>query len=419
MTRTARRIFLCVVAGLMSGFLVAFLMNRHLARDERRPQELDALADWVADHPADWLAVSLIADQALDANVPRRFELWRASYAHASRLSPLRPNPAAAFTRSGLFHWYELGPADREAVLRAAAPLLRDPDTFHRMYRPLWELTRDLAWLRRNAPDDERALLVLREIAVTNGRFEDYRALRGALERKRLELFQAQRATLSPPELMHLLPQRITKAHEPLVRGVLEELERRPLDASNAAGTGGIAEELIAFALRHGIRPLEGLEAIIETPTIRPSVRARLAIALGRDRQAAFIELSSATQNAEWARYFLERAAFEEARGDRRLAAFYRGRAALDEPAQWTGLCGGNEVCRTATRVADRPLTIAVQNTQSDEVPPYVEIYDDDALVAEGAVEESRSFIAGPGRIEIHLVNPLTRNRFQRRVRLS
>lgn len=419
MSRTARRLYLGFTAVLMAAVLVAFVLNRDIARDERRPDDFDALARWVADHPADWLAVSLIADRSLDAGVPRRLELWRASYAHASRLAPLRPNPAAAFTRGGLFHWYELGAEDRAAVLRAAAPLLRDPATFARMHRPLWELTRDLAYLRRHAPDSERALLALRDIAVTNGRFDDYRELRAALVRRRLRTFEEKRAALTPPELIALLPRRITSAYDPLVRRVLEELQRRPLDAASAARARSGAEELIAYALRHRIRPLDGLEAIIETPSIRAPIRARLAIALGRDGQAAAIELASATGGGDWTPYFLERAAFEAARGDAATAALYRRRATGTEPAQWSGTCGRNEVCRTATRVVDAPLALTVQNAQSDEVPPYVELYVDDMLVAEGPVEESRRFTVSPGRVELRVVNPWTRNRFQRRVRLS
>ena len=176
MTPRARRINLAVTAVLMTAFLVTFLTGD--TRDPVRPADLGGLANWMAEHPADYLAASMIADQALDSEVPKRFELWRAAYAHATRLAPMRPNPAAAFTRGGLFHWYELGPSDRAAVLKAAAPLLRDESTFGRMHRPLWELTGDFAYLRRNAPDSERALVALRDIAVTNGRFDDYREVR-------------------------------------------------------------------------------------------------------------------------------------------------------------------------------------------------------------------------------------------------
>lgn len=416
MTRTARRIYLSFVAALMASFLIAFLATDEAG--EARPEEIPGLARWMSDHPADWLAVSLLADRALDSELPRRVELWRAAYAHGARLAPLRPNPAAAFARGGLFHWYELGGGDRQAVLRAAAPLLRDPMFFSRMHRPLWQLTGDFAYLRRHAPDTEQALVALRDLAVTHGRFGDYRELRAALARQRLQMFERQRKTLTPPAMIALLPPRITKDYEPLVRGVLEELQRRPLDAINAPATRARADELIAYALRHDLGPLDGLEALIETPSIRAVTRARLAVALGRDRQASAIELAGATRAAEWAPYFLERAAFEESRGDRALAALYRRRA-VHESAEWTGLCGRAEVCSSATRIAVAPMSLTVENAQSDEVPPYVELYVDDALVAEGPVEDSRRFSAGKGRVELRLANPWTRNRFQRRVRLS
>src|SRR5687768_17362537 len=127
MTRTSRQILLGVTTGLTLALLIVFLAKPAIARDADRPREIGALARWLADHPADWLAASLIADRALDATTPRRSELWRAAYAHALRLAPHRPNPGAAFVRGGLFHWYELSAADRKEVLRVAAPMLRDP----------------------------------------------------------------------------------------------------------------------------------------------------------------------------------------------------------------------------------------------------------------------------------------------------
>ncbi|HYR29196.1 MAG TPA: hypothetical protein VEU30_12070, partial [Thermoanaerobaculia bacterium] len=74
----------------------------------------------------------------------------------------------------------------------------------------------------------------------------------------------------------------------------------------------------------------------------------------------------------------------------------------------------------TATLVG--PIALTIENVQSDEVPPYVEIDVDDALVHEGAVENARQFTLADGgrhRVEVRLANPRTRNRDQRRVRLS
>lgn len=365
MTPRLRRLLLGITAAMMLAFLIAWLANPAVARDVNRPQELDQLAAYLADHPADWLAASAISDQALDSTLPRRHELWRAAYAHAARLAPRRPNAAAAFARAGLFHWYELGPADRARVLETTAPLLGDPMNFARMHRPLWELTGDFAYLRKHAPRDERALHALRELAAMHGRFGEYRELRAELTETRFAKFNAERSTRSPAELMSLVPQRPTKADETLIRGVIEELRRRPLAAERESIPRGKVHELIAFALRHGIG-IDGLEAL--TGDDLPMPRA-------------------------------------------------------DVPGKWEGLCSGEEICRFASATLTGPAAITIQNAQSDEVAPYVEIYVDDALVAEGEVVDSRRFevLRGttPHRVEVRLVNPWTRNRIQRRVRLS
>lgn len=292
MTRTARRLILVTTAFVSAALLALFLVNDDLARDEVMPNDVAGLARWMNEHPADSRAASALSALALDADVPRRFDLWRGAYAHASRLAPQRPAATTAFVRGGLLHWYELAPADRKLVLDKAAPMLRDLPTFTAMYRPLWELTHDFAYLRRNAPDHEKALTWLRGIAVTNGLFDEYRELRAR----------------TPP-----LPE----------------------------------------------------------PEVTPS-----AI-----------------------------------------------------PGQWTVDCGRMEICRSAaarvaTHRAGETINIVLQNAQSDQVPPYVEIYLGGVRVAEGEVVDQRRFTvavpaAGLHRIDVRLVNPWTRNAIQRRVRLS
>lgn len=421
MTLTTRQVLLSINLAVCGVFLIAFLMNGEVARDPIRPEDLEGVARWMTDHPADWLAASALTDQALDATIPRRFELWRAAYANALYLAPYRTNARAAFVRAGLFHWYELGPDDRKRVLGVTAPLLRDRQTFLRLHKPLWELTGDFDYLRRNAPDDERSLVWLRDIAAANGRFDDYRQLRAAIDEERLETFEERKAALTPPQVLAMLPVTLTKSDEPLVRRVFEELNRRPIGAGDAASVRRV-DELVAFAIRHNIGPLHGLEELIEAPSIPAVTRARLAIALGRDRQASTIELAAARLSPEWGEYHRERAAFEEARGDKALAAMHRRHADLagvEDRSAWRGLCGKHELCQSASAVVDKPRTLAVQNAQSDEVPPYVEIYVDDARIAEGPVDDLRQFALPRGRVEIRLINPWTRNRFQRRVRLS
>jgi hypothetical protein len=155
--------------------------------------------------------------------------------------------------------------------------------------------------------------------------------------------------------------------------------------------------------------------------------RARLALALG-DRDAAMrVELTTAIVNAaEWIPYLLERAAFEERNGQPALAARYRLRATVaDGPAAnvWTNTCGAAELCSTVFRIHDGPLQFRASVAQSDEIPPYLEVYLDDVLVMEGEVRDEKTFAVdaapGPHRTEVRLVNRTMRNGTQRRVRLS
>jgi hypothetical protein len=89
---------------------------------------------------------------------------------------------------------------------------------------------------------------------------------------------------------------------------------------------------------------------------------------------------------------------------------------------EWTGLCATDEICASAFTTHTTPLRVTLSVAQSDEVPPYVEIYADEALVAEGEVRDRRTFeiTAGPSlqRTEIRIANPRTRGGFQRRLRL-
>ena len=101
--------------------------------------------------------------------------------------------------------------------------------------------------------------------------------------------------------------------------------------------------------------------------------------------------------------------------------------APYGELRDWQGLCG-TDLCRSATRwlyaAAPRTLTVHVTPVQSDEVPAYVEVYVDHAFVDGRAVHAPATFSfpitkAGLHRVEVRVANPYTRNRIQRRVRLS
>jgi len=460
MTRTTRQIVLLLVAAVSFLLALIFVATPSLVRDSQRPETMRGMIAWLAKHPADWLTASAIADRSLDSDLPRRVEIWRGSYRQALQLAPRRPNTSAGFVRAGLFHWTELGPHDRNAILQAAIPLIRDPQHFGVLYQPLFTLTRNFPWLRRNAPDGG-AIRALNELAATNGLFAEYRETREAVHRERLRELHARRGKDHPTELVDLLPSPISSADEPLVRTILEDLDRDPFHPNHSSAR---IEDLARYAIRHHLQPLGGLAGLIETPGILADVtRARLALAMGNVEQAGRVELTVPQTNAaEWVPYFLDRARFEAHRGDAALADAYLGRAALigmtddvlvaaveiasilgqtknveryrqelaaaaRKPRVWKETCGENEICTKAIAreyaAQSQTIRIGASVVQTDEVAPYLEIYVDDALVAEGEVRDERAFAmpvgAGLHRIEVRLVNPFTRNRIQRRVRLS
>lgn len=421
--RTGRTARLAAIAVSLL-VLVLFLLNPALMREDERPKEAQELARWIAQRPADWIAASALADRALDSDLPRRIELWRAGYAHAEHLAPMRPNTAAGFVRGGLFHWNELGPGDRKAVLDVAATLLKDQRLFEQMYASIWQLTRDFAYLRRVAPRTVKALTALRELAVTNGLFADYREMRAAARDLRLSELTRRRKETSIAELLTYLPAQIDTAEMPIVRAILDELDQRAFDPQQAPPH---MDTLAVFAIEHDLQPLAALSPFVEEPNVlRDVTRARLALALGDRTAASRIELTTAVVGAkEWIPYYQERAEYEARRGDAALAATYRSRAAItarDLPAGWRGLCG-DDLCWSAVREHDGPLNVTVAVVQTDEVPLYIELYADDTLMAEGEVTDQRTFAVDPGagkhRIEVRLVNPRTRNGIQRRARLS
>lgn len=460
-TRRARRIYGYGIAALTSFMAVLLLANPGLTHDLSPPSDVREMAAWLNEHPADWLTASELADHALDASVPQRRELWHAAYDLASHVAPRRPNAPAAFVRAGLFHWYELDAADRKQVLEVAAPLLREPAFFGTLYAPLFDLTRDFAYLRHNAPPTLSALEWLSELAVQNGLFAEYREIREAQRKERMAMFERVRHTEHPAALIDLLPEHLDARDEPLVQAVLEEIDRKPFDTSASRHS----EDLVLFALRNHLKLLPTLAPLIETPgALTDPTRARLALALGNPGLASKVELTSATtRSAEWLPYHLERAIFEANHGERSAAESYLARTAMAgvnarvlaaaeqvatilgdpveaararrellavaaNPRRWLETCGENVLCdRAITRlyVAAPDKTIRIEATvlDGDEIAPYLEIYVDDGLVAEGDVRNQRVFesVAAPGlhRVEVRLVNRYTRNRVQRRVRLS
>jgi len=467
MTRKTRRLYLSGIALFSILMAVLFLASPSLRRNPGTPDDVTSMARWLGGHPADWVIAGAFSGRVLDSTLPQRIELWRTAYGLSQRLAPRRPNPAAAFVRGGLFHWYELGTDDRKQILKAAAPLLSDPRFFHALHLPLFDLTRDFPYLQRNAPRTADALRALSNLAVTNGLFAEYRSLRAAQRIERWQAFQRARDTDRPSELLALLPEHLDAHDMELARAMLEELDRRPLDGQSGSRR---TEDLALFAMRHRLQPLAALAPLIEVPgKLSEPTRARVALALGNPALASKVELtSSGTLSPAWVPYQLERAVFEARNGDRTVAEAYLLRtigqgiddriltsaeevarlkgdlenanryhrellAAAKKPRVWMETCGTDELCaRAITRqyVAEAKGTIRVTASrvhstggESDPVPPYVEVYVDDALVREGPVGDATVFeaeaSAGLHRIEVRLLNRLTRNGIQRRVRLS
>jgi len=396
MNRKTRQLILASIAIVLAIVLVLFSANRRVAKDPVPPHDVVPMAAWLVRHPTDWLTAAALSDAALDSSLPRRLDVWRASYALARHTAPNLQNPPAAFVRGGLFHWYELGDADRKAVLEAAAPLLGDPQIFTEVHQPLWQLTRDFDYLVRNAPHSLGALEDLRIMAASNGLFAEYRQTRNAVARERLATFERTHASLPPHELPSLLPRRLSTDDEPLIVRILQELHRQSYEP---ARFGDPTTVMIDYAIAHRLQPLEALAPFVDAGKVIPdTTRARLARALGRDTDAALIEMSSVIP---------------------------------PEPApssrpEWRGTCGANELCdlaRTTLQWKGGTLEIEAGTVQSDQIPPYVEIYADDARVAEGEITNARRFALplAPGvhRLEVRLVNPRIGNNVQRRVRLS
>ena len=425
------------LAAIGGGLLIALAFFWTVDGETERPRELGPAAVWLASHPADWIAASIVSDASLDSDLPRRFELWRDAHALADRLAPRRANGPAAFVRAGLFHWFEIGEADRRAVLAAAVPLLRDPKVFESMHEPLWELTRDLRLLRRANPGSSHAYLILRELAAKNGLFDDYRSLREDVRRTKLAEFQARRATAHPGELLGMLPVELQKRDEPLVRALLDELKHRPLEAMHDSAR---IHALIDYAIRHRL-PLDGLHPLIRKNELPAPARARLALAEGDDAFASQLELTHWTPGMrEWTAYQADRAIHEARRRDAIGAQLHLDRAGdpaaelevrrilgaplrAPEPRIAPVEIGKETAEHQLFAVAATTIPITVEVVQSDRIAPYVEIYVDDALVAEGAVAMTKTFevpvAGGLHHIEARLANPLTRGHVQRRVRLS
>ena len=332
-----------------------------------------------------------------------------------------------AFVRSGLEHWYELPPRDRRNVLRSAGPLLHDPQVFGRLARPLFDLTANFNYIRSNAPHDAASRDQLLRIAATNGLFADYRSLRAEAATARLRRFSQIRSRASQADLIEILPERFDGDDEPLLRSILDELSRRPIEAPPS--DPGLVDRVVDYALRHHIEPLRGLEALVDLPgAASPPARARVALHLGDPDRASRIEIS-APQNdpAAWADYFDERAAFARTHGDATLARVYEAKAYIGhhEREKWKALCAEKTICTSGSKevlvAKPHPLALSLDSAQQEAVPAYVEILLDERRIAEGDFTKAKTFalgspVAGWHLLEVRVVNPFTPQAQERRL---
>jgi hypothetical protein len=395
-TGPGSRAFLIIAAIVMLIAAAVFLVNPPEIGIAPTSADASQLAARIVRHPSDWPAASALTEVALDTRLDTRVQLWRAAYEHASLLAPERADPPNAFARAAFFHWTELSEKDRNDALNAYATLLRDPTTFHRMARPIFELTGDLTYLQRAGPPTADTTAWLIGLALPNGRFADYRALRHEWQKQHLDEFTAKLHSATPEELIAALPSPPYHADtEPLIKALLDELHQRPL--SENPGRPELLDAIVDYALRHNLGPLDGLEVISRTPgAASAETRMRLARALDLKERARQIELASSDP-----------------------------RRVLPNEHDWQGLCQ-TDICTRGWRIvdADHGIALTIESVKSDEVPPYVEIYVDDMLRAEGDVIPQRDFVVpagerGPHRLEVVLANPMTRNQSERRVRIK
>lgn len=445
------RLMLAVIAACAGAALLFALMVPQLMRPSRRPEEsAHSLARWLQRHPGDWIGFAKLSELAIASDLPHRLPLWRASFDHARSLAPLRPHAAVAFVRGGLFNWQELSPRERSHVIEVATSMLRDPAVFAATSMSLFAVTQDFELLLKNNPGTSAAYASLAQLALRHHNFAGYRKARDLENAHRVSEVASALDSRPPAELIAMLPYPLRAEHERIVRALLEQLHRRPVDAPLRPD---LTSGLIDFAIRHSSTPLDGLRfVVLDDASATPASRARLAIALGLWKEASDIRIAHAGDTPEWRQYHVEKAlahsnrdehaqAFAElahatsdpsaaaiaagaevARraGNRATAVLYERQLADRTLPRWEGLCG-IDLCTTATAVVFRPqrgeLLLTFTNAGADAA--YLEVRVDDRRVAEGEANGKSWHISlepGAHRLEVRIANSAGG---QRRVRMS
>jgi hypothetical protein len=451
------RAFLTAIAVSTGSVLLLFLAWPPITFDEDGiPLDRPALALRLANRPADWLTIVRVTESALDWPVTGRLPLWREAHTLARRYAPMRDNADVAYVKNALFHWNDLTEDDRRGVIDASVRLIRDPRHFERLHRALFDLTRDIGALRRGNPGTIWSTSAIAQLAVTNGRFDDYRALRDQLVKLHAADMAAANRPLDVIGVTNTL--QWTTREDAVIVQALEKLATEPPEEDRPGADA--VERLATYTLAHGLGPLDGLVYYAKAESyLRDPLRARLAWAAADAGLATQVVASSAgSDSKEWAVYHSERAIGAAAAGNIREAdselrqamaagdspktlvacARVAGAAGRDDMRQqclalleeqyggapkWTNLYGTDLIgTASATVWASTPRTVTFDlvPVQTDEVPPYVEAYRDDAPAGEGEVATRRTFSIplSPGlhTLSLRLLNPHTRNGVSRRV---
>lgn len=438
--------------------LLAYAVASRTRAASQLPASRNQLAIELTRAPANWQLARDITARALDEGVTHRIALWRAAYRMLAARNPQWGPARVDFVKAGLFHWNELSAGDRRDILEAAGHLLADEDSFFSYYRPLWEVTRDMDFLRAHRPRSVRATRALLDIAARNGEFDDYRALRDELTNEHRFEFARRVAGRASAEQFLIEAVAIDKhaRNDAVLEMYLERLGEFPPNRLHVMPNA--LAETVDYAIRHQL-PYEAFFSFVDDESLPLPLRARIALANGEKVRADRIEQTAgSTRTAEWTAYHVDRiyADLRDGRVEDAAARFGRiaaqdqkharvlaAREALErvsrdaaglaavrselsvlydpstlDPRRWSRLCGG-ALCTEASAFAwvseavDAPLRVA--STSADRVAPYLELYDNDRLVFEGALEPQQTIavrLQTPGLHELRarLVNSRTRN---------
>lgn len=426
-----------------------------------------SLARSLARSPSDRRVLSSIVDRGLDFDVPGRIALWHGAHQLLERVSPTWRPAQIPYIRAGFFHWTELSSEQKGEVLREAGVLLRDPVFFPKYYPIIWQVTGDLKFLEENRPDTTDAVRALATLAARHGRFSEYRELRGKIYSQQVRDFERLLETKASSEMLleALCSVELREPSNPLIVRYLTELARNPARGERADPARLSA--LFNYVAGTTLGPLQGLLAI-DAKRVDQAALARLANRTGDIAVIVQAEQASDSRKKEWQDFFVERALRLVEEGDilgayaqlgrvvrkdtmtlpgllarAKLARMEKDGPQIDfmeheirerfegervAPEDWQGLCGSSicdAVASTMVYVTvAREMRVTARSPEAEGGVPYLEVYVDDALAAEGPIVRMDEFVlsistSGIHRIEVRIVNPISSAGVRRKVEIS